>query len=58
MPSTSDTISIPGLRDDLHGRVIAPDDDSYDAARTVFVGGIDRRPAVIARVADAEDVSV
>ena len=57
MPSTSDAISIPALRDDLHGRVIAPDDDGYDAARTVFVGGIDRRPAVIARVADAEDVS-
>jgi FAD/FMN-containing dehydrogenase len=50
-------ISISQLRADMHGRVIAPDDEAYDAARTVFVGGIDRRPAVIVRVADATDVS-
>jgi FAD/FMN-containing dehydrogenase len=37
--------------------VIAPGDDGYDEARTVFYGGIDRRPAVIIRVADADDVS-
>ena len=51
------TISIPALRDAIHGRVIAPDDADYDAARTVVAGGIDRRPAVIVRVADADDVS-
>ncbi|MBI5961463.1 MAG: FAD-binding oxidoreductase [Chloroflexi bacterium] len=50
-------ISIPHLREILKGQVIAPDDAGYDAARTVFVGGIDRRPAVIVRVADATDVS-
>jgi len=50
-------ISISQLRADLHGRVIAPDDEAYDTARTVFVGGVDRRPAVIVRVADATDVS-
>ena len=54
---TSSSPSIPKLRDDLTGRVIAPDDDGYDEARTVFVGGIDRRPAVIARVANSTDVS-
>src|SRR5688572_16067008 len=54
---TSPPLSIPKLREDLTGRVIAPDDPEYDEARTVFVGGIDRRPAVIARVADAADVS-
>jgi FAD/FMN-containing dehydrogenase len=37
--------------------VIAPDDPEYDAARTVSLGGIDRRPAVIVRVADAGDVA-
>src|SRR6266545_4297432 len=41
----------------MKGRVIAPDDSEYDAARTVFIGGIDRRPAVIVRVADSTDVS-
>ena len=50
-------ISIPQLRAALNGRVIAPDDAGYDKARTVFVGGIDRRPAVIVRVADETDVS-
>ena len=54
---TSSPLSIPKLREDLTGRVIAPDDPDYDEARTVFVGGIDRRPAVIARVANATDVS-
>ena len=58
MLSRSDPgISISQLRADLHGRVIAPDDEAYDTARTVFVGGVDRRPAVIVRVADATDVS-
>jgi FAD/FMN-containing dehydrogenase len=42
---------------DLKGRVIEPDDDGYDEARTLFYGGFDRRPDVIVRVADATDVS-
>src|SRR5919205_2780435 len=45
------------LRAALSGRVIVPGDADYDAARTVFYGGFDRRPAAIARVADAADVS-
>jgi len=56
-PSNTTTISIPKLRADLEGRVIAPDDPGYDEARTVFYGGFDRRPLVIVRVADAGDVS-
>ncbi len=50
-------LSIPQLRTLFKGRVIAPDDADYDQARAVFYGGIDRRPAVIVRVADAADVS-
>jgi FAD/FMN-containing dehydrogenase len=55
---TSQGISIPQLRAVLNGRVIAPDDAGYDQARTVFLGGIDRRPAAIVRPADAADVSL
>lgn len=50
-PSTSD------LRVLFNGRVIAPDDPRYESARTVFYGGIDRRPSAVIRVADAGDVS-
>jgi FAD/FMN-containing dehydrogenase len=50
-------ISIPQLRAAVTGRVIGPDDAGYDQARAVFYGGIDRRPAVIVRVADEADVS-
>ncbi|HEV8682992.1 MAG TPA: FAD-binding oxidoreductase [Actinomycetota bacterium] len=56
-PSHRATISIPQFRSELKGRVIAPDDPGYDQARTVFYGGIDRRPAVIVQVADEADVS-
>jgi FAD/FMN-containing dehydrogenase len=51
------TIPIAKLRGALKGRLIAPDDAGYDEARTVFVGDVDRRPAVIARVADSNDVA-
>jgi FAD binding domain/Berberine and berberine like len=58
MPSTpTSTLSIPDLRAAIHGRVIAPDDDGYDEARTVVMGGIDRRPLVIVRPADDDDVA-
>jgi len=50
-------LSISQLRAEIAGRVIAPDDGEYDAARTIFIGGVDRRPAVIVRAADATDVS-
>ena len=52
-----DGITISQLRTMVKGPVIAPGDAAYDTARTVFVGGIDRRPAVIVRAADASDVA-
>ena len=45
------------LRSLFNGRVIAREDPGYDKARTVFYGGIDRRPIAIVRVMDAGDVS-
>jgi FAD/FMN-containing dehydrogenase len=50
------TLSIPELRAAVRGRLITPDDEDYDAARTVMAGGIDRHPAVIVRVAGADDI--
>ena len=56
-PSTPATISRSTLESVLDGTVIGPDDSGYDNARTVFSGAIDRRPALIARVANATDVA-
>jgi FAD/FMN-containing dehydrogenase len=51
MLSTSDSTR------DVEGQVITPDDPGYDQARTVFNAAIDRRPAMIVRVANAVDVA-
>ena len=51
------SVSISQLREEMSGRVIGPGDAVYDAARTVFYGGFDRRPLAIVRAADAVDVS-
>jgi FAD/FMN-containing dehydrogenase len=39
------------------GTVIGPADPAYDAARAVFLGGIDKRPALVVRAAGAADVA-
>jgi FAD/FMN-containing dehydrogenase len=57
MTRTDTMSSAADLRADLHGSVITPDDEGYDEARTLFYGGMDRRPALIAKVADTEDVA-
>ena len=44
------------LRAAVRGRVWQPDDDGYDDARRVWNGAVDRRPAVVVRLADADDV--
>jgi len=45
------------LAERLTGEVIAPEHAEYDAARRVWNGMIDKRPALIARCAGADDVS-
>jgi FAD/FMN-containing dehydrogenase len=49
-------VDVDGLRNELRGELIGPDDAAYDAARRVWNGVIDRHPSLIARCADASDV--
>jgi FAD/FMN-containing dehydrogenase len=48
--------AVGAFRARLHGELLAPGDPGYDGARRVFNAMIDRRPALIARAADAGDV--
>ena len=41
----------------FHGTLIGPEDAAYEEARNVYNGMIDRRPGLIAQVADADDVA-
>ena len=52
MTQTSARFELPGFQ----GQLIHPGDGEYDAARAVFNGMIDRRPALIARCVSADDV--
>ncbi|MBN8940882.1 MAG: FAD-binding oxidoreductase [Rhizobiales bacterium] len=44
------------FRQDFRGDLIWPGDAAYDAARRVWNGAVDRRPALIAYCGDAQDV--
>ncbi len=48
--------TVQDFRGKLRGELITPADPGYDAARKVYNGMIDRRPALIARCRDAADV--
>ena len=52
-PAPATTIEVPGFR----GELLRSGDEGYDAARQVFNGMIDRRPALIARCAGSDDVA-
>jgi FAD/FMN-containing dehydrogenase len=47
---------VTAFKQSLRGQLIAPSDDTYDEARRVWNGNIDRRPALIARPAGVADV--
>jgi FAD/FMN-containing dehydrogenase len=51
------TLSVPALQSSFPGQVLAPGNPGYDAARTTFYGGFDRRPAAIIRPAGAAEVA-
>ena len=48
--------SIDQLKSSFRGELIQPGDPSYDAARKVYNGMIDKRPRLIARCVDVADV--
>ena len=50
------TVDIEPLRAQLRGTIIQPGDSEYEAARRVYNGMIDKRPAHIVRCVDAADV--
>jgi FAD/FMN-containing dehydrogenase len=47
---------IDGLRSRFRGALLRPGEEGYDEARRIWNGAIDRRPALIARCAGADDV--
>jgi FAD/FMN-containing dehydrogenase len=55
--SISSPLSATALAGRVRGRVVSPTDPDYDTLRTVVAGHVDRRPALIVRVADAADVA-
>src|SRR5215813_8863515 len=52
-----DRATIGALRSRLRGEVLLPGQDSYDGARRVWNGAIDKRPGLIVRCFHAGDVS-
>ena len=54
--SETPTIDVERLREDVRGPVLLPADPGYDAARAIWNGAIDRRPACIARCLGVADV--
>ncbi|MBI4538129.1 MAG: FAD-binding oxidoreductase [Gemmatimonadetes bacterium] len=54
--TTLDPASLEQLAGGLRGELLTPDTPGYDEARSIWNAMIDRRPALIARCAEASDV--
>ena len=50
------TVTVQGLREQVRGQTITPDDSDYDDARRVYNAMIDRRPDVVVRAESTDDV--
>lgn len=50
------TQSISSLEEKLNGEIILPTDDHYDEARSIYNAMIDKRPGLIVKCKDADDV--
>lgn len=51
------TQGVEALRAAIAGEVLLPQDPGYDEARTIWNGGIDRRPALVLRPVEPTDIS-
>ncbi|MCW0214794.1 MAG: FAD-binding oxidoreductase [Pseudonocardia sp.] len=54
--TTTTSVPFPELESTLRGDLITPGDEGYDAARAVYNGMIDKRPAAVVRCRDTADV--
>jgi hypothetical protein len=55
--TTIERAALKDFRASLHGTLLEPGEQGYDAARRTWNGMIDKHPALIARCADAGDVA-
>jgi FAD/FMN-containing dehydrogenase len=56
MTETLDVANVDAFAEKLHGTVTRPSDSDYDETRALYNAMIDKRPALIARCADTDDV--
>ncbi len=54
--TTVQATTVEKLRERFRGEILLPGDDGYDAARKIWNGMFDRRPAIIARCVGTSDV--
>ena len=54
--SVDAVLDVEGLRSGVEGEVITPDDASYEEARKVWNGMVDRHPAIVVRCRSTADV--
>src|SRR5687768_11151463 len=56
-PASLSSATVTAFRARLHGEVLTSSDRGYDDARRVWNAMVDKRPALIARCADDDDIA-